>query len=65
MSEEPLMVFKKPTYPINDSLLDYLERFDRISKVPVCYDDLLRFSGSVTVYDKQNKTVREFKFKTL
>ena len=55
MSEEPLMVFKKPTYPINDTLLDYLERFDRISKVPVCYDDLLRFSGSVTVYDKQNK----------
>ena len=54
MSEEPLMVFKKPTYPINDSLLDYLKRFDRISKVPVFYDDLLRFSGSVNVYDKQN-----------
>lgn len=55
MSEEPLMVFKKPTYPINDSLLDYLQRFDRISKVPIFYNDLLRFSGSVNVYDKQNK----------
>ncbi len=54
MSEEPIMVFKKPTYPINNSLLDYLERFDRISKVAISYDDLLRFSGSVTVYDKQN-----------
>jgi len=55
MSEAPIMVFKKPTYPINNSLLDYLERFDRISKVAISYDDLLRFSGSVTVYDKQNQ----------
>lgn len=51
MSEEQLMVFKKPTYPINDSLLDYLERFDRVSKVAISYDDLLRFSGSINVYD--------------
>ncbi|WP_395050059.1 hypothetical protein [Flavobacterium sp.] len=55
MSEVPIMVFKKPTYPINNSLSDYLERFDRISKVAISYDDLLRFSGSVTVYDKQNQ----------
>jgi hypothetical protein len=32
----------KPTYPINNSLADYLKRFDR-TKVPVYYDDLLRF----------------------
>jgi hypothetical protein len=52
MSSEPLMIFKKPSYPINPLLLDYLERFDRISKVPISYDDLLRFSGSINVYDK-------------
>lgn len=52
---DPLMLLKKPSYPINNSLLDYLERFDRISKVPIFYDDLLRFSGSVNVYDKSNK----------
>ena len=52
---EPLMLFKKPSYPINKELLDYLERFDRISKVPIHYDDLLRFSGSVTVYDKDDQ----------
>ncbi len=52
---EPLMLFKKPSYPINDSLLEYLERFDRISKVSIFYDDLLRFSGSITVYDKNNQ----------
>ena len=53
--DEPLMIFKKPTYPINESLLDYLERYDRISKVPIIYDDLLRFSGSINVYDKENQ----------
>ena len=49
------MLFKKPSYPINHSLLDYLERFDRISKVSIFYDDLLRFSGSVKVYDKNDQ----------
>lgn len=48
-------LFKKPSYPINHSLFDYLERFDRISKVAISYDDLLRFSGSVNVYDKFDK----------
>lgn len=52
---EPIMLFKKPSYPINHSLLEYLERFDRISKVSIFYDDLLRFSGSVTVYDKNDQ----------
>lgn len=52
---EPIMLFKKPSYPINNSLLDYLERFDRISKVPIFYDDLLRFSGSINVYDKHDE----------
>ncbi len=54
MSEADIL-FKKPTYPVNKSLFDYLERFDRISKVQICYDDLLRFSGSINVYDKQDQ----------
>ena len=52
---EPVMLFKKPSYPINHFLLEYLERFDRISKVSIFYDDLLRFSGSVTVFDKNDQ----------
>jgi hypothetical protein len=52
---EPLMLFKKPTYPINSFLLDYLGRYDRISRVPIVYDDLLRFSGSISVFDKNNQ----------
>jgi hypothetical protein len=48
------VLFKKPCYPINSLLYDYLERFDRMSKVPIVYDDLLRFSGAINVYDKQD-----------
>jgi hypothetical protein len=53
--DEPLMLLKKPSYPVNSDLLDYLKRFDRISKVSIFYDDLLRFSGSITVYDKNDQ----------
>ncbi len=52
---EPLMLLKKPSYPVNSSLMEYLERFDRKSKVSISYDDLLRFSGSVNVYDAENQ----------
>ncbi|MEL1241933.1 hypothetical protein [Flavobacterium flavipallidum] len=47
-------LFKKPTYPINHDLVEYLERFDRMSKVAISYDDFLRFSGSINVYDKND-----------
>lgn len=50
--EDSSILFKKPSYPIKKNLFEYLERFDRISKVSICYDDLLRFSGSINVYDK-------------
>jgi hypothetical protein len=55
MSEEPLMVFKKPTYPVNPALMEYLERYDRVSKVSIVYDDLLRFSGAINVFDKNDQ----------
>ncbi|QKJ64430.1 hypothetical protein [Flavobacterium sp. M31R6] len=55
MSEAPLMFFKKPCYPINSSLMNYLERFDLVSKEPVVYDDLLRFSGAISVFDKNDQ----------
>ncbi len=52
---EPIMIFKKPSYSINSSLQNYLERFERISKVSIFYDDLLRFSGAINVFDKNDK----------
>ena len=49
---EPEVLFKKPSYPVFFFFLSYLRRFDRISKEPISYDDLLRFAGSVSVFDK-------------
>ena len=47
--------FKKQYYPINDTLLDYLEKYKRLTKTNVFYDDLLRFQGSVTVFNKEDQ----------
>lgn len=43
---------KKPTFPVTKKLYDYLTEYSRNIRLPVFYDDLLRFQGSVTVYDK-------------
>ncbi len=51
MSEEKLMSKKKPAYPVNKKLDAYLERYNRKIEIPIFYEDLLRFSGSVVVYD--------------
>jgi len=53
--EEKLMSKKKPSFPIQDFLSQYLERYNRHILTPVFYDDLLRFTGSVAVYDKYDK----------
>ena len=51
MGEEKLMSKKKPAYPINKKLDSYLDRYSRKIEIPIFYEDLLRFSGSVVVYD--------------
>ncbi len=43
---------KKPSYPISNKLHDYLTEYKRNIRIPIFYDDLLRFQGSVVVYDK-------------
>ncbi|WP_242132239.1 hypothetical protein [Aestuariivivens marinum] len=43
---------KKPTYSISNKLHNYLVRYDRDVKIPIFYDDLLRFQGGLVVYDK-------------
>ncbi|MCH4829444.1 MULTISPECIES: hypothetical protein [Flavobacterium] len=52
-SDKPL--FKKKYYPINNLLYDYLEKYKRLTKTSVFYEDLLRFQGSVVVYDTKGK----------
>ncbi len=51
MSEEKLMSKKKPAFPVNKSLDAYLGQYSRKIEIPIFYEDLLRFSGSVVVYD--------------
>ena len=46
---------KKPSYPVSHELHKYLSEYNRNIKLPIFYDDLLRFQGSVTVYDKNDK----------
>ncbi|HET8810382.1 MAG TPA: hypothetical protein VFM65_08980 [Flavobacteriaceae bacterium] len=53
--EEKLMSNKKPTFPINDRFNNYLAKHNRNTKIPVFYEDLLRFSGSIVVYDRHDE----------
>ena len=51
MSDEKLMSKKKPAYAISNRLDAYLDQYSRKIEIPIFYEDLLRFAGSVVVYD--------------
>ena len=53
--EEKLISKKKPAYPIREQLYNYLTDYHRNIKIPIFYDDLLRFTGGVEVYDKNGE----------
>ncbi len=55
MSDEKLMSKKKPAYPVNARLDRYLDHYNRKIEIPIFYEDLLRFSGSVVVYDANDE----------
>jgi len=48
-------LLKKPVYPINNVLKQYLKLYGREVKLPVNYDDFLRMSYSVPLRDKNGK----------
>jgi hypothetical protein len=52
---EKLMSKKKPFFPINKELNEYLSLYNRNLKIPIFYEDLKRFSGSFVVYNKNDK----------
>jgi hypothetical protein len=54
MNEEKPQL-KKQYFPINANLRSYLEKYKRLTKTPIYYDDLLRFQGSIVVFDKEEK----------
>lgn len=53
-SEEKLMSQKKPAFPVTEELHAYLTEHSRNIKIPIFYEDLLRFQGSIVVYDKND-----------
>ncbi len=52
---EKLMSKKKPFFPITKELNEYLSLYNRNLKIPIFYEDLMRFSGSFVVYNKNDK----------
>ena len=52
--EDNFISKKKPSYPINLSLRKYLKKHEREFEVSITYDDLLRFSGGIEIYDKDD-----------
>ena len=52
---EKLMSKKKPFFPINIKLNEYLNDYNRNLKIPIFYEDLKRFSGSFSVFNKDDK----------
>jgi len=55
MKEDLKISLKKPTYPVCPALKAYLNKFNRTIRLPIFYDDLLRFQGAVEVFDKNDK----------
>ena len=49
---QKLMSKKKPAFPITDQLSNYLTIHGRNIKIPIFYDDLLRFQGAIEVFDE-------------
>lgn len=50
--DEKLISKKKPAFPITKMLDDYLTNQGRNIKIPIFYDDLLRFQGAVEIFDE-------------
>jgi hypothetical protein len=48
-----LIKVKKNFYPVSENLQDYLTRFGRNTKLPLEYSDLMRFSETMDVYDRE------------
>ncbi len=52
--DKKLISKKKPAFPITPLLSDYLTAQGRNIKIPIFYDDLLRFQGAVEILDEND-----------
>lgn len=55
MNSDNLISKKKPAFPVSQALENYLQHYKRNIKIPILYEDLLRFQGSVNVYDARDE----------
>lgn len=53
-TQQKLISKKKPTFPISEALNAFLIKYKRSTKISILYNDLLRFQGSVNVYDNND-----------
>ena len=53
MNGDQLISKKKPAFPIQPFLSEYLSDYSRNVVIPVFYDDLLRFAGAIEVTDDE------------
>ena len=51
--DKKLISKKKPAYPVTKLLSDYLSEQGRNIKIPIYYEDLLRFQGAVEIFDEK------------
>ncbi len=51
--DQKLISKKKPAFPVTELLSSYLTEHGRNIKIPIFYDDLLRFQGAVEIYDEE------------
>lgn len=54
-SDKKLISKKKPTFPISSELEKFLVKYKRSTKINILYSDLLRFQGSISVFDKNDE----------
>ena len=55
MADDVKISKKKPSYPVSKNLDSYLLEYRRNMDLPIVYSDLLRFQGSVVVYDEKDQ----------
>jgi hypothetical protein len=53
--DKKLISKKKPAFPITPLLSDYLTAEGRNIKIPIFYDDLLRFQGAIQIFDANDE----------
>lgn len=53
--EDVVIKFRKPFYPVSPELQQYLQENNRLARLHISYDELLRFKDSIAIIDKNGK----------